>query len=162
MGVQGLLGALLTAALITAACGLSWIRRNITVVRVLGSSMSPAYADGETVLARRVRASRLRSGDVAVLRTETGPRAVTGSEVTYLPVIKRVAALPGEAVPADFQGRTAHTAGITGTVPTGRVLVLGDNPERSVDSRDYGLLPLDAVEGRVVRRFREPGRAGSS
>lgn len=42
-------------------------------------------------------------------------------------VVKRVAAVDGE-----------------------RLIVLGDNPERSTDSRTYGAVPLDAVRG-VVR-----------
>jgi signal peptidase I len=35
-------------------------------------------------------------------------------------------------------------------VPRGNVFVLGDNREASVDSRDYGPVPLDRIRGRVV------------
>jgi signal peptidase I len=35
-------------------------------------------------------------------------------------------------------------------VPRGSVFVLGDNREASVDSRDYGPVPLDRIRGRVV------------
>ncbi|MFN0281035.1 MAG: S26 family signal peptidase [Kineosporiaceae bacterium] len=36
------------------------------------------------------------------------------------------------------------------------MLVLGDNRSRSIDSRDWGPLPLDDVTGRVVVRIWPP------
>ncbi len=36
----------------------------------------------------------------------------------------------------------------------------GENPARSTDSRDFGLVPPGAVWGRVVRRYAPAGRAG--
>ncbi|MCQ0009633.1 S26 family signal peptidase [Actinomadura madurae] len=44
------------------------------------------------------------------------------------------------------------------TVPDGRLLVLGDNPDRSLDSRHYGYLSGDGVLGVVVRRLEPPGK----
>ncbi len=35
-------------------------------------------------------------------------------------------------------------------VPTGTVVVMGDDRFSSIDSRSYGPVPLDAVVGRVV------------
>ncbi len=154
LALQTIVG-LLTVILVAALCTLRWIRRNITIVRVLGPSMSPAYREGEKVIARRVRATKLRTGDVAVLNTVTGPRTITGTAVTHLPVIKRVAALPGDVVPEDIRFAAWSTQPIPQTVPDGSLLVLGDNRERSIDSRTYGFLTLDAVEGKVVRKLRE-------
>lgn len=34
-------------------------------------------------------------------------------------------------------------------VPRGQVFLLGDNQQKSIDSRDYGSLPLSAIEGQV-------------
>jgi signal peptidase I len=39
------------------------------------------------------------------------------------------------------------------TVPQGEVFVLGDDRDRSVDSRALGPVPLDAVRGRVLTRW---------
>jgi len=40
------------------------------------------------------------------------------------------------------------------------VVVRGDNPEASTDSRDFGPVPRQAVVGRVVRRYAPAWRAG--
>jgi len=38
--------------------------------------------------------------------------------------------------------------------------VLGDSPDVSTDSRDFGPLPLASVIGRVVHRYGPPARSG--
>ena len=44
--------------------------------------------------------------------------------------------------------------------PAGTLLVLGDSPDASTDSRDFGPVPLRSVIGRVVHRYGPPGRSG--
>ncbi|RJL32250.1 hypothetical protein D5H75_16135 [Bailinhaonella thermotolerans] len=71
------------------------------------------------------------------------PHGVEGSsETPYL--IKRIAAVAGQPVPPDVPGRT---------VPEGQVVVLGDNPAQSLDSRHLGPIPLTHVIARVYRRM---------
>lgn len=59
-------------------------------------------------------------------------------------VIKRVAAVPGDPVPFPIDGSGP-------LVPPGSLVLLGDNPDGSGDSRQYGYVPVDAVVGVVLR-----------
>jgi signal peptidase I len=82
------------------------------------------------VLVRRTSLARIRSGQLVVLR-RPGPQSW---------IIKRAAALPGEA------WRDSP-------VPAGWLAVLGDNPDSSADSREFGLVPAGSLLGAVVRRL---------
>ncbi|MGX5210377.1 S26 family signal peptidase [Streptomyces violaceus] len=61
-------------------------------------------------------------------------------------MIKRVAALPGEAVPVPGVG--------TGKVPAGHVYVLGDHRATSWDSRHAGPIPYERLTAVIVCRVR--------
>ena len=43
--------------------------------------------------------------------------------------------------------------GIAMEIPEGYIFVMGDNREGSSDSREFGCIPLDKVEGRVTYRI---------
>jgi nickel-type superoxide dismutase maturation protease len=68
---------------------------------------------------------------------------------------------PGDVVALRLPGdsRRVLVKRVERRVPDG-VLVLGDNPAASTDSRDFGPVPVGAVLGRVVRRYFPPERAG--
>lgn len=108
-------------------------------VAVSGLSMAPTLLPGDHLLVRP--AKTLRRRDLVVVKDP---------DATGRWVVKRVAALPGQHVVVD--GRTLEAG-------TGIVL-LGDNAERSTDSRHYGAVPLDAVHGRVWYRYGPAERAG--
>ncbi len=108
-------------------------------VAVKGLSMAPTLLPGDHLLVRPARTLRRR--DLVVVRD---PHA----EGHW--VVKRVAALPGERIVVDGQ-----------TVEAGSgIVVLGDNAERSTDSRQYGAVPLEAVHGRVWYRYKPAERSG--
>jgi len=111
-----------------------WVRRRLVVVVVEGPSMLPTLQPGDRVLVRRTSLARIRSGQVVVLR-RPGPQAW---------MIKRAAAVPGE--PWDDR-----------PVPAGWLAVLGDNPDSSADSREFGLVPAASVLGAVVRHLPPAG-----
>lgn len=86
--------------------------------------------------------------------------------------IKRVIALPGEHIQIkdakvyingeelqeDYlpKGTETHASGgqfIDLIVPEGTVFVMGDNRGNSGDSRIFGCIPYDKIEGKVVLRF---------
>ncbi|MFA0745870.1 MAG: hypothetical protein LASZOEIN_002684, partial [Candidatus Fervidibacter sp.] len=45
-------------------------------------------------------------------------------------------------------------------IPKDAVFVMGDNRPSSNDSRDFGPVPLDLIEGKVVFRYFPLGRMG--
>ncbi|MBD5784986.1 S26 family signal peptidase [Cellulosimicrobium terreum] len=141
--------ALVSVALGVLAVGVLAVvaRRRLLVVSVSGASMGPAYGPGTRVLV--VRGRRARPGDVVVL-----DGALVAPVPTDVPdeagglVVKRVAAGPGHPVPAEVLGVVGARSG--DVVPPDSLVVLGDAPEASVDSRLWGFVPVDAVVGRVA------------
>lgn len=119
------------------------LRRYLLVVVVEGPSMSPALRDGERVLVRR-QPARITVGDIIVFRLPGTPRHAGGQ------LIKRVAAVAGDAVPACVQPVVGARPGEL--VPERSLVVFGDGPH-STDSRNWGYLPDANVKGVVVRRL---------
>lgn len=117
---------------------LAVLRTRLVRVTVHGDSMTPTLRHGQRVLVRRTAA--LGRGDLVVFRRPRDP--------TRAWMIKRVAAAPGDPVPRtevpNLWGRAEAL------VPTGRIVVLGDNPAVSYDSRQFGYVPVEAVLGVVL------------
>ncbi len=130
---------------------------------VVGDSMSPSLHNGQVfLLARASKGDHLSRGEVVVFRLH---------EAT---LIKRIVALPGDAVWGiewpEFKGRpdyllAAHEIDhvqaflrrypsigrlIEVRVPPGHVFVVGDAISNSVDSRQFGPVPITAIYGRLV------------
>ncbi|MFD8492210.1 S26 family signal peptidase [Amycolatopsis sp. NPDC059657] len=135
--------AVLSAAGLAGA--VRWVAGRLSAVTVSGDSMEPALSDGDRVLVWRSGLSRLSVGDIVV--------ACVPALADRSWLIKRVAALPGDPVPA------AVAKAVEGdeTVPPDRLVLLSDNAEGSVDSRRFGYAYGDLVLGLVVRRL-SPGR----
>lgn len=115
-------------------------RRRLLVVTVHGVSMEPTYHSGDRLLVRRSRLARVRTGQVVVVRgAVAAPNDPTGGRM-----VKRAVAVPGDPVPPQIPVPDP-------VVPEGRLLVLGDNPARSNDSRRLGYLPAEALIGVVLR-----------
>ena len=124
------LAARATALCTALATGLAVALTRLRRLEVTGESMRPALMDGDRVLVWRTR--RLREGQVVALRDPRRPGRM---------MVKRV----------------------TGVRPAGRrasVVVHGDNPEASTDSRVFGPVGAELVLGRVVYRYHPPERAG--
>lgn len=133
---------------VVAGLALLVLRRRLAVVVVAGISMEPAFHASDRLLVRRAGLSRLRVGDVVVF---SRPSRYGGEEL--LPVeeklmVKRVAALPGDPVPDSVLPVAARPR-----VAEGRLVVLGDNPAASYDSRQFGFLSADLLLGVVLRRM---------
>jgi signal peptidase I len=150
---------LVTAALV---CLLGLVRTYVAgPVRISSQSMEPTLYAGDVVLVDR------RGVDVADL--DRGDLVTFGDPGTGEPMLKRVVALPGDSVAtidailhvndrpveepyvdfSDWEGIFSARV----VVPAGHVYVLGDNRGDSVDSREFGTVPVASVDGRVLTRL---------
>lgn len=145
----------------TAALTAIWLRRRFVAVTVSGSSMTPTFQSGDRILVRRVALSEIRGGQVVVLAAPRGPappdvQRAGPSLAERGWIIKRVAAVQGEPVPAELAAQLRAAPGAA--VPAGRLLVLGDNLNASLDSRALGYISGEDLLGVAVRRLGQPTR----
>jgi signal peptidase I len=145
------------AAVVVTASLVLLVRGRLVVVDVRGPSMEPTLYEGDRVLVRRAPLTTLRTGDLVVVARPPAHEFATAGPW----VIKRVAATAGERIPAVIRRSWAGRDDIDdaeGYVPEGRLLLLGDNPARSGDSRHWGFTSGDAVLGVVARSMRARAR----
>jgi signal peptidase I len=118
------------------------------ITTVDGTSMEPALRSGDRILVRR--AKRVRAGQVVVFRFDGLTDAEARRSRFYQ--VKRVVAVPGDRLPARWEFPDIHR--IAGTVvPSGSIVVLGDNREVSWDSRHHGLVRRDRFVGVMIRQL---------
>lgn len=121
---------------------------------VRGASMLPALHDGDRIVVERFTPlfGALSRGDIVVLHPPSN------DDERY---VKRIAALPGDVVRMEkgelWIGRDRvlvceadRNLTHTWVIPEGHCFVLGDNTERSFDSRLFGPVPMARVIGRVL------------
>jgi signal peptidase I len=153
LGLAVCLGA--AASVAAAVLGVGLVRRRLAVVEVAGRSMEPVLSSGDRVLVRRARLSELRPGLVVVVEMPRldadGPELSPGRPPGHREwVIKRVAALPGDRLPAGVPS-PGPDPDHDGLVPPGRFVVLGDNARWSYDSRAIGCVPAERLLGVMIR-----------
>jgi signal peptidase I len=157
LGGLGIVLLLLVAGSVTGLLPLQ-------LMRVGSGSMAPTISVGDLVVVNHL-AGPVHRGDVVVApHPETGEllvkRAVglAGDEVG---IEDGVLVVDGQAVcepsidPALQDGVWFGPV----TVPDGEVFLLGDDRSSSIDSRDFGTVPADDVDGQVdARLWPHPGR----
>jgi signal peptidase I len=136
----------------------------VRVMRVDSGSMAPTVSPGDLLVVERDAGPIGRRDVIAVPHPETG-----------VLLVKRVVALGGDRVAIEdgvlvVDGEGVCEPGIDPsrldgvwfgpvTVPAGQVFLLGDDRGSSIDSRDFGTVPVTDVAGLVrVRLWPTPGR----
>ncbi len=110
---------------------------------VEGVSMSPDFPRGSVVVIWKLAYGLRASPGYLTRWAEPEPGQAVSAFHEGRRVLKRVAATG----PASLE----RAGGGSLAVPAGTVFLVGDAADRSNDSRDYGPVPVDAVEGRVFR-----------
>lgn len=118
---------------------------------IRGQSMVPSFQNGDIVLFWRLSKDYVRD-DVIFFRRDAWQHEL----------IKRVAAVPGDTVDVDTEGRlTVNGIILDGTfakpgigyplkLRTNEYFVLGDNRSEAMDSRDFGSLEKKEIDGKVI------------
>ena len=136
----------------------------VSVTQVVGNSMNSTLIDGDVLILSKAnyRFFDRKRGDIISLDYE---------DTKYL--IKRVIGLPGDTIAIknnvlyingevyeenyldkglEYPDFSLSDLGYD-TIPEDMYLVLGDNRENSLDSREIGLISKDSVNGKIVLRI---------
>ncbi|KAB7745738.1 signal peptidase I [Nostocoides sp. F2B08] len=147
------MAAVIVVAALVVLAARQWV---LTPYRVDSDSMAPTIASGSTVYVSRVA---LMGGELrpAELVAFDGPRGtmvkrVVGVGGDTVAIVDAVLYVNGEPQEEPYTDPRALDGVFFGpvNVPEGHVFVMGDNRFRSIDSREFGSVPLEDVTGRVV------------
>jgi conjugative transfer signal peptidase TraF len=133
------------AALILFLCWCAGLRVNLTPSLPKG-----VYALSPGAPGRGDYAAFCLEGEFSELARERGYLQVGSCPSGLRPLLKKVAGLPGDAIPdlavrsTDSKGRAMPSTLQGGIVPPGMALVLADH-SGSFDSRYFGLVPLESL-----------------
>lgn len=142
---------------------------SLEVFEIPSASMAPTLVPGDHVLAAKFvyLLGDPERGDIAALQNPEARDEV---------LIKRIVGLPGDAVEIrdgvlyvngnreqePYVNYRLNDGNYFGPekVPSGEVFVMGDNRANSRDSRSFGPVPEQDLDGKVLTRIWPPGRIG--
>ncbi len=139
------LAAWLLGSVLLSGSVYGYVTKNIVqAYKIAGTSMEPVVLRGDRVFADKTAYRRMppRRGDIVIFVYPDDRSKV---------FIRRIEALPGDSV--SLGGRTEQ-------VPHGMVYMLGDNRGRSLDSREFGFVPLRDIIGKVRQIYYSSGAEG--
>lgn len=134
----------------------------VSISTVEGSSMEPSYYEDDNILVSHLSEDYERF-DVVVIKMEAKVyyiKRIIGLPGDYLEIIDNQLFVNGYVQDQDFLAEDALTVcdvfgetRCTFLVPEGEYFVLGDNRQFSEDSRVFGTIKEDQIEGKVVYHF---------
>ena len=126
--------------------------------QVEGVSMSPSINDNDRVIICRFAAytGMYEKGDLVVFDDEDYSqnmiKRIIAVEGDTLHIADGKVYVNGEELEEDYA--EGYTEGdMYMVIPQGCVFVMGDNREKSIDSRYFGVVSTDNIYGRVLMRF---------
>lgn len=155
-----LIGAIVIALMLRENC--------FRLFSIPSESMAPALSGGDHVAVTPYRSlfwqDEPQRGDVIVFRRHGTyfVKRVIGAPGDLVEVRDNRVRVNGRALPEPYLAGRIDTPGATLTlVPAAEYFVMGDQRADSVDSRDWGTLPRDAIWGRARLIFwSDGGRSG--
>ncbi len=131
------------------------------LARVKGNEMFPALKDGDLILGFRLQ-DRYEKNDIVTYKVD-GQRKVgrymgRGNDVITMDDSGTLR-INGTIQSGEIMYPTYAKDGIDYPyqVPEDHVFILGDFRTQTLDSRDYGAIPMDDIEGKVITLLRRRG-----
>ena len=136
----------------------------VSITQVVGSSMKSTLIDGDVLILSKAnyRFFDIKRGDIISLDYEDTKyliKRVIGLPGDSIEIVDNVIYINGEVYEEDYLDEGLdypdfHLSDLGyDTIPEDMYLVLGDNREDSLDSRDIGLISKDNVNGKIVLRI---------
>ena len=131
------------------------------ITQVSGNDMFPAIKDGDLVIGFRLQKEYAKNDVVAYTvngKTHIGRIAAKATDVVTLDDSGTLL-VNGTAQSGEILYPTYAKAEITYPykIPEGQVFILGDYRTQTEDSRDFGSIPLENVQGKVITILRRRG-----
>ncbi len=150
--------SLLIRVLLVAVVGWVLLTQVLLVTQANGNEMFPAVKDGDLVVAFRLQGDYVKN-DVVVYKaegkTKVGRVVARETDVVMLDdsgsLLVNGTAQTGEIVFSTYAKEGIEYPYI---VPKGCVFILCDYRTNGTDSRDYGAISLDDVDGKVITLMR--------
>ena len=134
-----------------------------TTFLVEGDSMAETLHDGDRVLVNRFiyHLRQPEREEVVVFRLkaddpETLVKRIIATAGEMVEIKQGVLYINGVPAPEDYVGYHDLEDASPVKVPPGAVFVMGDNRPRSSDSRNFGAVRLDQIQGKVLLVFWPP------
>ena len=132
------------------------------VYSISGHSMEPTLQDGQRVVVDKVRPAlgEIERGDLIIFISPEDPaknliKRVIGIGGDRIELVGDQVLLNGEALTEEYTHRTLFPdrPGDVIEVEAGHLFMMGDNRPQSRDSRDFGIVPVHLVRGKVLLRL---------
>lgn len=144
----------IAVGLVLAVVRVRWLMVSVHIVE--SGSMTPTARQGDVVVVNRLtpRWSKIHRGKLIVFEGREGRllKRVVGVAGDTVVIKDAILFVNGEAVKEPYVDHSRVDASYSEqvVVPEDHVYVLGDARDNSIDSREFGSVDLDDIEGRAV------------